>query len=397
MFALLLAISLPIAAAKKDGKREAPLIDPTTGKQLSAALELLNNNDFNGAKAAIAKLDFATLSPYERSRVEQILASVAHSQDDYAGARKHLNEALTAGGLNAQEIIQIRFQVAQLFLAEEQWKQGAAALEEWFAVAESPNSAAYYMLASAYYQMQDYKRALAPAKKAVELSDKPQPAWVELLLALYLAQERWSDAIPMLQHLIVATPDNKNYWTQLWSIHAAQENYAQALAILELAAQAGLITDGAEYQRMSDQLMYLGVPYRAAQVLIQAIENKLLGADAALYEKIGNAWLTAKEYDRAVGAFEQALALSGNANLSLRIGEIQLQRNAWEAAEAALNKALTKGGLSDLHRAELLLGIALFNQDKLADARSTFERARQASSHRPTASAYLQLIEARAP
>lgn len=394
-----LCCALPLAAADKkdDGKREAPQIDATTGKQLNAAIEFLNDDNLAAAKGAIAKLDLESLSPYERSRVEQILASIAHSEDDYPGARKHLEAALAAGGLNAQEVTQIRFQIAQLYLAQEQWKQGAAALEEWFAVADKPNSAAYYMLASAYYQMQDYARALAPAKKAVEMTDKPQPAWVELVLALYLAQERWNDAIPMLKKLIAATPDNKTYWQQLWSIHGQQENYAQALVMLELAAHAGLLTEGEEFTRMADQLMYVGIPYRAAEVLTNAVENKKVAADAAIHEKIGNAWLAAREYDRAIPQFKRAFELSGKGDMSVRIGEIELQRNAFESAEAALRTALAKGGLKDSHNTELLLGIALFNQNKFDEARGAFENAARSAAQRPTARGYLNLIETRAP
>ena len=59
-------------------------------------------------------------------------------------------------------------------MQEEKWKEGAAALEEWFKTAANPNSAAYYLLAVAYYQQDDFDKALPPAKKAVELMDKPQ-------------------------------------------------------------------------------------------------------------------------------------------------------------------------------------------------------------------------------
>lgn len=398
LIGLTIVLALPGHAAdkKEEGKRDAPQIDATTGKQLNAAIEFLTDENFSAAKAAIGKLDLETLSPYERSRVEQILASIAHSQDDYPGARKHLEAALAAGGLNTQEVTQIRFQIAQLYLAQEQWKQGAAALEEWFTVAEAPNSAAYYMLASAYYQMQDYQRALAPAKKAVEMTDKPQPAWVELVLALYLAQERWNDAIPMLKRLIAVTPDNKNYWTQLWSIYGQQENYPQALVMLELAAHAGLLTESDEYIRMADQLMYVGIPYRAAEVLTNAVDNKKVEADAKLHEKIGNAWLAAREYERAIPQFKRAFEMSGNGDMSVRIGEIQLQRNEWAGAEQALRAGLAKGGLKDTHNSELLLGIALFNQNKFDEARGAFDNASRSAEHRPTARGYLQLIEARA-
>ena len=153
------------------------------------------------AQAAIATLNLEKLSPYERSKVEQILFNIAYAQEKYDEARGHLQKAIDAGGLNEQEISQARYQSAQLYMTEEKWKEGAAALEEWFKTATNPNSAAYYLLAVAYYQMDDYDEALPPAKKAVELMDKPQEGWICMLLALYLQKEQYKDAIPLLQRL----------------------------------------------------------------------------------------------------------------------------------------------------------------------------------------------------
>ena len=59
-----------------------------------------------------------------------------------------------------------------------------------------PNSTAYYLLAVAYYQQGDKRRALAPAEKAVELSEKPQESWLQLLLALRLQNEQYAEAVP---------------------------------------------------------------------------------------------------------------------------------------------------------------------------------------------------------
>ena len=42
------------------------------------------------------------------------------------------------------------------------------------------------------------------------------------------------------------------------------------------------------------------------------------------------------------------------------------------------------------------MGIALFNEKKLADARSWFERAAKVEKHRSIAETYLQIIDAQA-
>ena len=93
------------------------------------------------------------LSPYEKSRVYQIYASIAGAQNDYDGVRKNMQLAISSGGLNDEEQQEARYQIAQMFIAQERWQDGINALNEWFTTAVNPNSTAYYLLAVAYYQL----------------------------------------------------------------------------------------------------------------------------------------------------------------------------------------------------------------------------------------------------
>ena len=194
-------------AADKKKEESAPTIDAATGKALNAAIEALNMEKYAEAQAAIDELKMDKLSPYEHSKVEQILFNISYAQDKYDEARGHLQKSIDAGGLNEQEVSQARYQAAQLYLTEEKWKEGAAALEEWFKTAQNPNSAAYYLLAVAYYQLEDYAKALPPAQKAVELMTGQAAGRLDrLLLALYLQKDQYNDAIPLLTKLVAICP-----------------------------------------------------------------------------------------------------------------------------------------------------------------------------------------------
>src|SRR5688572_17640988 len=225
-------------AGARNGEEAPPPsndISAQTGKILNEAIELLNMENYQGAGQKLSTLKLDNLSPYERGTVERILFSISYAQEKYDEARGHLQKAIDSGGLNQVQIDEARYQSAQLFMQEEKWKEGAAALEEWFKTATMPNSAAYYLLAVAYYQQEDFNRALAPAKKAVELMDqaKPNESWLSMLSALYLQREEYKEAIPVLQQLIAAAPDKKTYWMQLSSVYGQMEDYANALAIMQ--------------------------------------------------------------------------------------------------------------------------------------------------------------------
>lgn len=392
---LLVAVIVPSYAQKKDEGKKPPAnsIDAATGKILTEAIEALNAEKFGAASAAIGKLKLDGLSPYERSRVEQILATIDQSQDKYASAREHLLAAISAGGLNDEEVSQTKYQIAQMYLAEEKWKEGAAALEEWFKTATKPNSAAYYLLAVAYYQQEQFDRALAPAQKAVDLAEKPQESWIQLVLALHLQQEHWKEAVPLLKRLINIAPDKKTYWQQLSSVYGQLGQYPEALAIMQLAYGAGLLTSDSDVRRLADLLLFNEIPYRCAQVLEEGMAKNILKPDAKLYEKQANCWIAAREFKKSIEPLSRAAESSGSGDLYVRLGEVQVQRSDWEGAASALGKGLQKGRLKNASNAQLMLGIALYNQKKMKEAEGWFEKAKSSENSRKTAEAYLQLIQ----
>ena len=350
------------AAAQQTGAVRAPTAPPptleaATGKALNAAIEALNQQKYDEASATIARLDGSRMSPYERGKVEQIGFNIAYAAARYDEARAHLEAAIASAGLNAQEIAQARYQIAQSYMVELRWQEGAAALEQWFASVKNPNAAAYYLLGVAYYQMGDHDRALAPAQRAVDLADAPLEPWVQLLSALRLERHEYQDAVRVLQRLVVLVPGKKTYWLQLSAVYGQLEDYPGALAAMQLAYDAGLLTDDTEIRRYVDLLAFNNLPYRGARVLEDAIERQAVSlVDAAVYEKLANCWIAAREFERAVAPLQRAAELSGSGEPLVRLAEVYAQDDDWAAAEDALRRALAKGGLRDIAHADVLLG-----------------------------------------
>ncbi len=354
-------IALP-AAAQQTSSARAPKMAPSelslaTGKALNAAIEALNQQKFDEASATIARLDASRLSPYDRGKVEQIRFNIAYAQAHYDEARAHLEAAIASAGLNAEEVAQARYQIAQSYMVEQRWQEGAAALEQWFASVENSNSAAYYLLGVAYFQIGDHDRALAPAQRAVDLADAPLESWVALVLALKLERHEYQDAVRLLQRLVVLEPAKKTYWLQLSAVYGQLEDYPSALAAMQLAYDAGLLTDESEIRRYVDLLVFNDLPYRGARVLEDAIERQAVSlVDAAVYEKLANCWIAAREVERAVAPLQRAGELSSSGEPLVRLAEVYAERDDWAAAEDALRRALAKGGLRDIAHVDVLLG-----------------------------------------
>lgn len=399
-FLLLTAAGSPsVTYAAQEGEEEeaAPAaggIDAATGEILTKAIEALNAEQYDAASQALAQLKMDKLSPYERGRVEQVLAAIANSREDYPGAQAHLLAAVNSGGLNENEISQARYQIAQLWMAQEKWKEGAAAMEDWISTATNPNSSAYYLLAVAYYSQDLYDRALPPAQKAVDLAEKPQESWIQLVLALYLQKEQWKQAVPLLTRLIDMFPNKKTYWVQLSSVYSQMEDFPKALAVLQLAYNAGLIVDDGEVRRIFDLLLYNNVPYRCATLVDEALEKKLVKPDEKLFHKKADCLIAAREYKKAIGPLRRTAELSQTGDNFVRLGEAHIQLSEWDSAANNFQHALEKGGLKDTAYAQLMLGIAYYNQKKMSEAANWFQKARSSNKQRKTADGYLQLIRA---
>jgi tetratricopeptide (TPR) repeat protein len=268
------------------------------------------------------------LSPYERGRVEQILATIADSREDYPAAQGHLQAAINSGGLNEQEVSQASYQIAQLYLAQEKWREGAAAMEAWIRTAAKPNSSAYYLLAVAYYQQELYKQALGPAQKAVDLAEKPQESWIQLVLALHLQEENWNEAVPLLVRLINMHRPASPTGCSCLSLRQ-MEKYPQALAAMQLAYDNGLLTDSSEILRLVDLLLFNNVPYRCGTLLEEAIGKKSVKIDAKVYQKQSDCWIAAREYGKAIAPLGKAAQMSSTGDCADRGAN---QRNEWADA-----------------------------------------------------------------
>lgn len=395
----LLLVQDALAQGGRAGRDEeaAPTntIDERTGETLQAAIEFLNTDKFAEARAKLGELNLERLSPYERSRVEQMFFSLDINEENYAGARQHMEAAINSGGMNDQEISTGRYQLAQLWMQEEKWAEGAAAVEEWLKTATNPNGGVYYLLAAAYYNLENYDAAIPHARKAVEMTPTPQEPWLQMLSALLLQKEDYRAALPVIERQVSMFPNKKVYWMQLSSIYATLEDYENALIVTQLANHAGLLTEASEYQRLADMMMVQNMPYNAGSVMEKAIEDKIIEPGLKEWEGLANMWVAAREFRKAIPVYERAGALADNGNNFQRLGEVNMQINEWDAAATALEKALDKGGLRDAAYVQLILGMSLYNQEKYSEAKTWFDRAKSATAHRNTANSFLTLIESK--
>jgi tetratricopeptide (TPR) repeat protein len=122
-------------------------------------------------------------------------------------------------------------------------------------------------------------------------------------------------------------------------------------------------------------------------------DNKVQG-DEKTYEKLANCWIAAGELDKAVEPLQKGADVANSGDLLVRLGEVQIQRQDWDGAKTSIERGINKGKLKDTGAAQLLMGIVLFNEKKLGEARTWFARAQQSPKQRNMAENYIKIIDA---
>ncbi len=386
--------AIDLDALRKDREQKALRypVAQRISRYLSAAAKEVDAEDPAEATRLLKKLRPNRLNPYERALVYRMLAHVAYGANQSEQAIEYFVKFLEEEVLPIRDEARVRFNIAQLYASQQQWREAIDWLNRWLLYVEDPDPLGFYLMGIAYYQLEDFDAAIVQTTRAVEARPEPREAWIRLLAALYAQKQDYENAAPVLEDLVLRFP-KKEYWVQLSLIYGAHENYRRSLSVQQVAYAQGLLREDKELRRLARSYLYHELPYPAAQVLEKALEDGAIARDSEALELLANSWIAAREYQRSLDPLRSAAKLSENGNLYVRLGQVHMQSEAWNEASVLLEKAIGKGGLKNPGNAELLLGIAYYNDAHVARARSSFLRARQHDSTRNAANRWITHLD----
>jgi tetratricopeptide (TPR) repeat protein len=223
------------------------------------------------------------------------------------------------------------------------------------------------------------------------MTDEPREGWLQLLLALRLTRKEYELSIPLLEELVSRYP-KKTYWMQLSTVHGALGNYQESLVQLQLTYRQGLLTEDSELRRIAELMLFMELPHPAAEVLQRGLDEERIARDTEAYELLSNSRIASRDFDLAVEPLEIAARLSETGELYIRLAQVHLQGEDWQAASESLERALEKGGLENEGDAQLLMGITFYSQKQPRQALTWFGRATRHEETAEEATTWLQYI-----
>lgn len=369
-------------APVKPKTKRVQAVSEWTFKRLNLAHDAIAAGQFDEAMAKLDDLkDSPRLNDHEQALVWQSYGYVYGMQEKYQEATDAFEKSLAKNALPDSAQANVQFNVAQLYVLRERYADAVAVFRDWFAKTPDPSSDAHYIYAIALFHTGDKEGALVHGRAAVERAKVPKEPWLQLILAVHVDNKQYLEAAGALEALAAFYP-KKIYWQQLSAVHAESGDFTKALAVASIAYEQGVLTDEKELRQLAQLYLYNRIPYRAALVLEKGMAEGVIPETAETWQLLADAWVLARERDKAEKPLEQAAAGSPDGELYFRLAQVQVEREDWAEARKSLVRALEKGGLSDPGNAQLLLGIAWASDSKWEEARQAFQAA---ASHEKTA------------
>lgn len=399
-----LAASIGLAcstlAVAQDDKRETKqtvAMSQSVFEKLTEIQELVEAKNYAAGQSAASELLAKTnLTDYERAQVHNLAGYSYYLQERYPDAIRAYEQVLAQPELPEALQQSTLKTLAQLHFTTENYQMALETVRRLMALVPEPAADVYMLLGQAHFQMQNYREALGPIKTAVDMfADQgrvPRENWLLLLRVCYYELGDFQNMIGVLEDLIQYYPKD-TYILTLAGVWSELGETKKQLALSEVLYERGYLTNPSHIVNLANLYLLHEVPYKAAVLLDKEIAANRVEQDVRNLRLLSQAWYQAREDEKAIPPLRQAAELSQDGELYVRLAQAHINLEQWDQAATAIQQGLRLGGLTREDTANIMLGMALFNQKKLSLARSAFERALPDNRSRRTAQQWIQYVD----
>jgi tetratricopeptide (TPR) repeat protein len=285
---------------------------------------------------------------------------------------------------------------AQLHFTEEDYESALKVVRQLLAAIPEPSADVLMIEGQALFQLARYDEALVPIKTAIDMyrsqGQTPRENWLLLLRVIYFEQKEYELMIDVVKELVRYYPKD-TYVLTLAGIYSELGDTKKQLALTEVLYEKGMLNTSSHVTNLANLYLLHGLPYKAATVLEKEMDTNIVESNERNLRLLSQAWYQAREDEKAIPPLERAAKLSSDGELYVRLAQAHLNLENWAEAAQAVEKALQLGGLKRNDTANIMLGMALFNQQRLTQARRAFERAAADSRSERAATQWIAYVD----
>jgi len=390
-------------AQDDDGKKERKTKETVAMSQqvyesLVEVQELVEAEDFPPALEKLQEIRTGKrkLSPYEAAQIWNLQAYTYYLMEDYPKsidayeqvlAQPELPEALQQSTLKT---------LAQLHFTVEDYDKALETINRLMAAISEPAADIYMLQGQAYFQLGQYDKALGPIKTAIEMyrnqGKVPRENWLLLLRVIYWEMKDFDNMLVVIKELIQEYPKD-TYVLTLAGVYSELGDTKKQLALTEALYEKGYISGKQHAVNLANLYLLHGMPYKAAVILEKEIAAGNVVEDTRNLRLLSQAWYSARNDRKAIPPLVKAAAKGEDAELYMRLTQSYLNLEMWNEAAEAAKAGLAAGGLKRKDTANIMYGMALFNQKKLEQARRAFQAAGQDNRSKRASQQWIKYVD----
>jgi len=284
---------------------------------------------------------------YDKALAAQIASQAAMNTDDEAAAERYLKQAVDANALANNQHFQLQLQLAQIQLQKDDYTNGFATLDKYFAESKSARPGDLAFKGQYLYQAERYAECIPPLKQAIETSTSPDDKvdnWTQILMVCYQEAGQLAEALKVAEQLATKSPNDKRAQMNLATIYLNSEQEAKAATVLEKMRASGLMTEERDYKQLFITYANMdGKEKEVISVVNEGLQKGLLKPDYQTQLALAQAYYYSEQIPQAIEAWQKAAPQGPNGDTYLNLARVLWQEGRIPEAKVAARAALDKG------------------------------------------------------
>ncbi len=385
---------------KKKGEQAAPEpgadFSPEFRKQAPKVQKFINEKKWAEVIAALPALDaLPGLTPDDLKVLATWRLQATQATGDTDGFTAAIETFLEKGYALPEQIGPMHQQLAAYYNGKQDRAKTVTHYRQFIDLTPDAESDELQTLGKLYLQTQNYAEAVQWLGKAIDVAksggEQPDEAWFQLRDRCYVELKDQTGRLDNLEALVGYYP-NKEYYSRIVAVYQTETRddrtvMLNAYRVAVADPQGGLATVGG-YLGYADTALVAGSPGEAARGLERGMKEGIVPSAGSNQASLQEA-RTAIALDRkSLPGESTAAAKNAKGEIAVKVGLGYYSTGDYEKAVEMVRLGITKGGVTRLDDANLLLGAALMELGRRDEARAAFEAAAAAAG----ANAYMARI-----
>jgi tetratricopeptide (TPR) repeat protein len=364
-------LSAALAIAGYAGLAGALLVIPATaqaqqkvsakvGVPLKAAQDAIQKKRWDSALGKIKEADgTAGKTAYDQYKINELLWYVYLQQGRNADAARVLEGQLASAQMPGSEKVPRTKTLAQLYSRSGNFAKASQVANEYLKSVPGDKDM-QLLVANAAFQQKNYKAAIAAADRIMKGGGTPSQDLLQLYLRSNYELNDTAGTARALDMLLRYYPSPDTWARVLDGYFKVTKSDHELMALYRLAEDVGVLKEPRQYTDMTQALVIGGFGLEAERIMQKGIEGNIFaGDDMTRAKRTLEAASRKAQTERALlpKAGAQLAAAKTGADAET-VGKLYFSAGDYAQAAAALQKAVTLGGVPNADITNMLLGIA---------------------------------------